>query len=75
MLRERSARDPDRGYGLGFWLPAGGGAVRLHGGDAGVVFGTVHDPVRPLTWTLLSNTGEGARAVAARLELERIAGS
>ena len=31
---KRSGRD--RGYGLGFWLPAGGRAVRLHGGDTGV---------------------------------------
>lgn len=75
MLRERSAPHADRGYGLGFWLPAGGRAVRLHGGDAGVVFGTVHDPDSLMTWTLLSNTGEGARAVAARLEQERTAGS
>jgi CubicO group peptidase (beta-lactamase class C family) len=75
MLRERSAPDPERGYGLGFWLPAGGRAVRLHGGDAGVVFATVHDPDRRRTWTLLSNTGEGTRAVASRLEQERTAGS
>jgi CubicO group peptidase (beta-lactamase class C family) len=75
MLRERSKPRDDRGYGLGFWLPAGGRAVRLHGGDAGVVFGTVHDPDRPFTWTLLSNTGDGTRAVAARLEQERTAGS
>ena len=75
MLRERSAPEPDRGYGLGFWLPAGGRAVRLHGGDAGVVFVTVHDPDRHRTWTLLSNTGEGTRAVASRLEQERTAGS
>ena len=75
MLRERSAADPERGYGLGFWLPAGGRAVRLHGGDAGVVFVTVHDPDLHRTWTLLSNTGEGTRAVASRLEQERTAGS
>lgn len=75
MLRERSAPRADRGYGLGFWLPAGGRAVRLEGGDAGVAFGTVHDRERLLTWTLLSNTGEGARAIAGRLEQERTAGS
>jgi CubicO group peptidase (beta-lactamase class C family) len=75
MLKQRSAPDPDRGYGLGFWLPAGGRAVRLHGGDAGVAFVTVHDPERTLTWTLLSNTGEGTRAIASRLEQERTAGS
>jgi CubicO group peptidase (beta-lactamase class C family) len=75
MLTERSVPQEDRAYGLGFWLPAGGRAVRLHGGDAGVVFGTVHDPDRDVTWTLLSNTGEGTRAVAARFEQERTAGS
>jgi CubicO group peptidase (beta-lactamase class C family) len=75
MLRERSAAGADRGYGLGFWLPAGGRGVRLHGGDAGVVFVTVHDQERLLTWTLLSNTGEGAGAIAGRLEQERAAGS
>src|SRR3954447_6886247 len=74
MLRERSAAGAG-GYGLGFWLPAGGRAVRLHGGDTGVAFVTVHDPDRLLTWTLLSNTGEGTGAVAARLEQERTAGS
>lgn len=75
MLTERSVPQEDRAYGLGFWLPTGGRAVRLHGGDAGVVFGTVHDPDLDVTWTLLSNTGEGTRAVAARLEQERTAGS
>ncbi len=75
MLRERSAPGADRGYGLGFWLPAGGRAVRLVGGDTGVEFGTVHDRERLLTWTLLSNTGEGAEAIAGRLEQERTAGS
>jgi len=75
MLRERSAPGADRTYGLGFWLPAGGRAVRLHGGDAGVAFVTVHDQERLLTWTLLSNTGEGAGAIAGRLEQERTAGS
>lgn len=75
MLRERSAARPDRGYGLGFWLPAGGRAVALVGSDAGVAFRSAHDPERLMTWTLLSNTGEGTRAIAARLEQERTAGS
>ena len=73
MLTERSAPDDDRGYGLGFWLPVGGRAVRLHGGDAGVRFATVHEPDRLLTWTLLSNTDGAARRVVARLEEERTA--
>jgi CubicO group peptidase (beta-lactamase class C family) len=75
MFRERSAPGADRGYGLGFWLPAGGRAVRLHGGDTGVAFVTVHDQERLLTWTLLSNTGEGTSAIAGRLEQERTEGS
>jgi CubicO group peptidase (beta-lactamase class C family) len=68
MLRERSAARADRGYGLGFWLPAGGRAVQLEGGDAGVAFRSVHDWERSATWTLLSNTREGIRAIWGRLE-------
>jgi CubicO group peptidase (beta-lactamase class C family) len=71
MLRERSTASADRGYGLGFWLPTGGRAVLLVGSDAGVAFRSVHDPDRLATWTLLSNTREGARAIAARLEQKR----
>lgn len=75
MLRERSAAREDRGYGLGLWLPVGGGAALLVGSDAGIAFRSVHDPDGVRTWTLLSNTAEGARAVAARLEEERRSGS
>ena len=71
MLRERSTPHEDRGYGLGFWLPAGGRAALLVGSDAGVAFRSAHDPDRDVTFTLLSNTAEGARAIAARLEQER----
>jgi CubicO group peptidase (beta-lactamase class C family) len=71
MLRERSTASADRGYGLGFWLPTGGRVVLLVGSDAGVAFRSVHDPDRLATWTLLSNTREGARAIAARLEQTR----
>jgi len=75
MLRVRSAARPDRGYGLGFWLPAGGHAVLLVGSDTGVAFRSAHDWDRLMTWTLLSNTGEGTRAIAERLEQERTAGN
>ena len=75
MLEPRSEARPDRAYGLGFWLPAGGRAVRLEGGDTGVRFATVHDQDRLLTWTLLSNTDEAPRAIGARLEQERTGGS
>jgi CubicO group peptidase (beta-lactamase class C family) len=57
-------------YGLGFWLgPAA--TVFLEGYDAGVSFRSVHDPARRLTWTVVSNTSEGAwplvRLLADRL--------
>jgi CubicO group peptidase (beta-lactamase class C family) len=75
MLEPRSESSSGHGYGLGFWLPAGGGGVMLQGGDPGVVFRSVHDPDRVATWTLCSNVGEGARAIGARLDEDRTAGS
>jgi CubicO group peptidase (beta-lactamase class C family) len=74
MLSQRSEAESGRGYGLGFWLPAGGGGAVLQGGDPGVVFRSVHDPDRVATWTFVSNSGEGASAIAERLEQERTAG-
>ncbi len=56
---EPSASTPMR-YGLGFWLPGSGSAVMLEGYDAGVSFRTVHDPVARFTYTVMSNTSEGA---------------
>jgi CubicO group peptidase (beta-lactamase class C family) len=50
---------PPWGYGLGFWLGASG-EVMLEGMDAGVSFRSVHDPARGLTYTVLSNTTDGA---------------
>lgn len=73
MLESRSAARPDRGYGLGFWLPVGGSLVQLEGGDQGVAFRSVHDPERPATWTLFSNTREGIRGMGARLAEEHAA--
>ncbi|HEV2591043.1 MAG TPA: hypothetical protein VGU02_04030, partial [Gaiellaceae bacterium] len=60
-------------YGLGFWLPAGGHAVRLHGGDTGVRFFTVHDRERRMTWTALANSDTPAAPMWACLEEERMA--
>ena len=71
MLRQRGVSETGRGYGLGFWLLADGGAAMLQGGDPGVVFRSVHDPDRDATWTFVSNSGEGAREIAERLEQER----
>jgi CubicO group peptidase (beta-lactamase class C family) len=55
-------------YGLGFWLFPSLSAIELHGADAGVSFQTDHDPHRRLTYTVLSNTTEGAWPVAAHLD-------
>ena len=52
--------EEDRRYGLGFWMFDAGDAVFLEGYDAGVSFRTVHDPGQALTWTVISNTSEGA---------------
>ncbi|HEY2311697.1 MAG TPA: serine hydrolase domain-containing protein [Gaiellaceae bacterium] len=71
MLRKRSDARADRGYGLGFWLPAESGAALLVGSDSGVAFRSAHDPDRDGTWTLLSNTRDGPSAIAGRLEQER----
>ncbi len=68
MLRERTA---DPGCGLGLWLVEGG--ARLHGGDTGVRFATVHDPGQRLTWTVLGNSDASAAPIGARLEEERTA--
>ncbi|GAA1499541.1 serine hydrolase domain-containing protein [Dactylosporangium maewongense] len=68
MLRPRSdATEGPRRYGLGFWLHGTGKAVTLEGYDAGVSFRSVHDPDTALTWTVVSNTSDGAWPVARRL--------
>ena len=54
------------GYGLGFWLPAEGG-VQLEGADAGVSFRSEHRPSSGVTFTVISNTTDGAWPVAERL--------
>jgi CubicO group peptidase (beta-lactamase class C family) len=68
MVRPR-AGDPadERRYGLGFWLHPSTGTVRLEGMDAGVSFRSVHDPRTDLTWTVVSNTSDGAWPVARAL--------
>jgi CubicO group peptidase (beta-lactamase class C family) len=55
VVPEENAR-----YGLGFWLAETGPAVKLVGGDAGVSFCSVHHPTSRLTWTVISNTTDGA---------------
>jgi CubicO group peptidase (beta-lactamase class C family) len=52
--------EEDARYGLGFWLAETGPAVKLVGGDAGASFYSVHDPATRSTWTVISNTTDGA---------------
>jgi len=51
-------------YGLGFWLHESGSSVILEGYDAGASFRTVHDPDTRLTYTVISNTSDGAWPIA-----------
>lgn len=63
MVRPRS-EEPGKStparYGLGFWLHPTSDAVLLEGYDAGVSFRTVHQPSRERTFTVVSNSSEGA---------------
>jgi CubicO group peptidase (beta-lactamase class C family) len=57
-----------RCYGLGLWLHRASSAVMLEGLDAGVSFRSVHDPDAQLTYSVLSNTTEGAWPIARHLD-------
>ena len=56
-----------RRYGLGFWLHATTDTVFLEGYDAGASFRSVHDPRASLTYTVISNTTDGAWPLARHL--------
>lgn len=56
--------DPPPRYGLGVWLRPTGDGLYLEGYDAGVSAITGHEPSTATTWTVLSNTSEGAWPVA-----------
>ena len=60
LVRARSDVPPSRRYGLGFWLGDDNDVIALEGYDAGVSFRSVHDPVRRITHTVISNTSDGA---------------
>jgi len=62
MTAPRSAEKPGGNrYGLGVWLhPEDDDVLVLTGYDAGVSFHSVHDRRRRLTWTVVSNTSDGA---------------
>lgn len=74
MVRPRSdvPREEKR-YGLGFWLHATSDVVMLDGYDAGVSFRTAHDPASGTTYTVMSNTSEGAWPVVELID-ERLDG-
>jgi CubicO group peptidase (beta-lactamase class C family) len=59
-------------YGLGFWLHASSDAAMLKGYDAGVSFRSTHDPASRTTYTVISNTSEGAWPILDLLD-ERLA--
>lgn len=66
MVRPRSDAGKKR-YGLGFWLDASTDVVNLEGADAGVSFYSAHDPGRDSTFTVVSNTSDGAWPLARYL--------
>jgi CubicO group peptidase (beta-lactamase class C family) len=67
-------RPHSESYGLGFWLGESDRTVRLEGSDAGVAFYSVHDLGQPLTYTVISNTSDGAWRPIARLLNKRLGG-
>ena len=68
MVRPRSELPPGIArYGLGFWLHPSSDVVELEGADAGVSFRTRHDPNEGLTFTVHSNTTDGAWTIADHL--------
>jgi CubicO group peptidase (beta-lactamase class C family) len=69
MVSPRSAvPEESRRYGLGFWLHEWRDVVLLEGYDAGVSFRSEHAPATDVTWTVVSNTSEGAWPVVLHLE-------
>ena len=71
MVRPRSdAPAHSKRYGLGFWLHASSDAAILEGCDAGVSFRSVHNPHARATFTVISNTADGAWPIARFLENE-----
>jgi len=68
MVRPRSVSSSGERYGLGFWLHETRDIVMLEGYDAGVSFRTAQDPGSGVTYTVVSNTSEGAWPIARLLD-------
>jgi CubicO group peptidase (beta-lactamase class C family) len=72
MVRPRSTLPSGSArYGMGFWLDPTGPGVHLEGCDAGVSFGSIHDPSTGRTTTVISNTSEGAWPILRYLEAQQ----
>lgn len=68
MVRPHTVDTGERwAYGLGFWVEREGPVVTLDGYDAGVSFRSRHDPTTGRTWTVVSNTSDGAWPIAKAL--------
>ncbi|MCP3799901.1 beta-lactamase family protein [Allokutzneria sp. A3M-2-11 16] len=67
MVRPHSSASSLR-CGLGFWMYSSGDFVRLEGYDAGVSFRSVHSPGSGLTYTVISNSSEGAWPITRALD-------
>lgn len=69
MTRPRSDAPAENSrYGLGFWLHVTEQSVMLVGCDAGVSFRTLRDQARKITYTVMSNTSDGAWPMARKLD-------
>lgn len=69
MVRPRSDVPQESArYGLGFWLHESTDTVMLVGEDAGVSFGSTHNPSLNATHTVMSNTSDGAWPILKRLD-------
>jgi len=65
MVRPRSDQPAySMRYGLGFWLHPTSEAALLEGCDAGVSFQTMHHPRTHATYTVISNSSDGAWPLA-----------
>jgi CubicO group peptidase (beta-lactamase class C family) len=65
LVTLRSKGEHGFDYGRGFWLR--GDTVSLVGSDAGVSFRSAHHPGRGVTFTVVSNTSDGAWPLGRRL--------
>jgi CubicO group peptidase (beta-lactamase class C family) len=68
MVSPHSVASDGRRYGLGFWLHPTSDAVQMEGSDAGVSFRSVSDPGAQATYTVISNTTDGAWPICRFLD-------